>query len=88
MYSDLSEYELKQLRAQVSDRSFYILDRLDKIKARILLIAAQGDRIFGIDPTLQMAYKMNVECVIYDDFSHAVYDEAPDMRERMLKFLL
>ena len=86
-YSDMNDYELLQFAAQVSDSSFYILDKADRIKAETLLIAATGDRIFGINPTLQLAYKMGIECVIYDDFSHAVYDEAPDMRERMLKFL-
>ena len=86
-YADMSDDELRQFAAQVSDSSFYILDKADRIKAKTLLVAAQGDRIFGIDPTLQLAYKMGIECVIYDDFSHAVYDEAQDMRERMLKFL-
>ena len=86
-YGDLSDYELKQFKAQVSDDSFYILDKLDKIKAKTLLIAAEGDKIFGISPTLQMAYKMGIECVIYDGYSHAVYDEAEDMRKRMLDFL-
>ena len=85
-YRDLSEYELEQFRMELEDRSIYLLDKLPDIKAETMLVAAKGDKIFGILPTLQMAAAMNCECVIYDDYSHAVYDEAEDFRERMFRF--
>ena len=66
--------------------NFYLLDDLDKIKAKVLLIASKLDDVYGYEPTLHMALKLNCDCVIYDEYSHAVYDEALDFRDRMKAF--
>ena len=86
-HKDLSDEDIERFGIMVEDTNIYILDKLAKADVKAMVVAATGDKIFGIDPTLQMAYAMNCECVIYDGYSHAVYDEAEDFKERLFNFL-
>ena len=88
-YADMNEYEIKQYEedAIAFKKEGYLLKDLEKVETDILLIASKEDNVFGYEPTLLMAYKIkNNECVIYDGYSHGVYDEAPDFRDRMRAF--
>ena len=48
---------------------------------------SNDDKIFGGETTKNLAKKINCEYYLYNEYGHAVYDEAPDFRGRMLKFL-
>ena len=86
---DLSEYYMDQYKYEAISlkRARYLLNDLPRIKAKTLIIVSKKDKIFGYEPSLLMSIKIpNCECILYDDYSHAVYDEAPDLRDRLKKF--
>ena len=59
---------------------------LEKIKCPVLVIADSNDKIFNVSESERLAKKLNCEIFIYHDYGHAVYDEAPDYKARILKF--
>ncbi len=61
-------------------------DRLEKIHCPMLVIGACMDRVTGPDATEEIAIKTGCEKFIYKDYGHAVYDEAPDYKKRVLDF--
>ena len=67
---------------------FDVLDRIQEIKCPVLVMGDKNDDVTGIEGTYQIAEKLNCESYVYDDFSHAVYDEAPDIKDRVLDFFL
>ncbi len=61
---------------------------LGKIKCPVLVIGSEGDRVVTAASSLEIASALNCECYIYPAvYGHAVYDEAPDYKERCLEFL-
>ncbi|WP_051656590.1 alpha/beta fold hydrolase [Butyrivibrio sp. AE3004] len=66
---------------------FDISDRIQNIKNRALIIGADKDLVFGKEPSLEIAEKIGCESYIYEDYGHALYDEAPDCCERIYKFM-
>lgn len=67
-------------------KGFDISARLSKIKCPVFCIGADGDKIFGAKPSQEIAQKTSGEYFIYENYGHAVYDEAPDYLERIEKF--
>lgn len=65
---------------------FDIYDELNKIACPIFALGAKGDKVFGCEPIVEIAEKTNARLYIYDNYSHAVYDEAPDFIERINLF--
>ena len=63
-------------------------DRLEEIRCPVLVLGSRGDKVFGPEASEEMAAKLGCEMYIYGEkYGHAVYDEAPDYLERMLKFV-
>ena len=73
-------------------KGFDVVNDLQKISCPVLAIGSTDDKIFGSESSAQIIehFKGRPDCelFIYDGYGHAVYDLAPDYRERMLKFLL
>ena len=67
-------------------RDFDVTGRLHKIRCPLLAVGSEKDAVFGAEGTRLIAEKTGGECFLYEGFSHAVYDEAPDFRDRMKKF--
>ena len=67
-------------------KDFDIYDELDKIKSPVLVIGAERDKIFGADYSRETANKIGCELYIYENYGHAVYDEARGYKERVIKF--
>ena len=65
---------------------FDVYDKLDKITCPVYAAGATGDKVFGCEPIAELAEKTNAQLYIYENYSHAVYDEAPDFIERLVKF--
>lgn len=87
-YADLSDYELRQIKNQlVNTSNFYLLNDLNKITAKTLIIASKGDKIFPIDLSLRMVLALNCDCVIYDDYGHGLNHEADDFIDRLKNYL-
>ena len=63
-------------------------DKLNKIKAKTLIIGAKQDKVLGIIGSEEMAKKIpNNELYIYEEYSHGVYEQAKDFNQRILNFL-
>ena len=67
-------------------KNFDIYDELDKVKSQVLVIGAGRDKIFGADYSRETANKIGCDLYIYENYGHAVYDEAPDYKEKVMKF--
>ena len=67
--------------------NFDCRDELSKVQCPVLVLGAAQDRVLGSASSPDLAERLGCECFIYQDYGHAVYDEAPDFRQRMLDFL-
>lgn len=70
-------------------RTMYDVDISDftkKIKSKTLAIGAEKDCIFGPDSSLEIAKTIPCDVYIYEGYYHAVYDEAPDYKDRIAEF--
>ena len=65
---------------------FDVFDELGKISCPVFAAGAKGDKVFGCEPMAELAEKTDAQLYIYENYSHAVYDEAPDFIERIVKF--
>ena len=66
-----------------------IKELLSGIICPVLVVGAEGDRIIPADRIRGLAEKLRAECYMYDEsYGHGVYDEAPDLKERLLAFFL
>lgn len=61
-------------------------DELEKIKCPTLVIGGKQDKIVGENAAMEIADKLDIECSIYEDFGHAVYEEAADFNAEILNF--
>ena len=59
---------------------------LGKIRCPVLVIGSKGEKIFSGEASQFLAEKLGCECHLYEGFGHAVCDEAPDFKERILRF--
>ena len=62
-------------------------DDLDKIKCPTLVIGGKQDKIVGVAASIEIANQIhNSELYIYEDYGHAVYEEAKDFNSRVLNY--
>ena len=69
-----------------ASREFDVYNDLAKIKCPVLVIGAQNDCVTGVNASCEIAEKIGCDLYVYEDGYHAVYDEAPDYRERLYSF--
>lgn len=61
---------------------------LSRVKCPTFVIGSEGDRVATAQASNEIARALGCKKYIYDNsFGHAVYDEAPDYKERCLNFL-
>ena len=72
-------------------KGFDVTGDLHKIMCPVLVIGSNDDKVLGGEASVKIMEslkgKSGCELFMYDGYGHAVYDLAPDYRERMLKFL-
>ncbi len=59
---------------------------LKKIKCPVFVIGSKADKVLGGGSTEMLAEKLDCKLFIYEGFGHAVYDEAPDYKQKILEF--
>ena len=73
-------------------KNFDVTEDLNKISCPLLLIGSKDDQVLGADAieviTKQFKERSNFELYMYDGYGHAVYDTAPDFKERILQFFV
>ena len=65
---------------------FDVFGDLPKIKDKLFVCASERDEVLFVDDTKAIISSTGCENYIYSGYSHAVYDEAPDYKERLFKF--
>ena len=72
-------------------KGFDAAGELGRIACPVLLVGSADDRVLGADATLEIAERLGARpgfaLHMYDGYGHAAYDTAPDLKERMLRFL-
>ena len=61
-------------------------DKLGTIKCPALVLGARNDQVFNYTLSEELAKGIGCDVYIYDDYGHAVYDEAPDYVDRLHTF--
>lgn len=65
-----------------------VYDDLYKIKCNTLVIGGKQDSIVGVKSSKEIADRIsNSELYLYEEYGHAVYEEAKDFNEKVLKYL-
>ncbi len=68
-------------------KNFNCYEELSNIKCPTLVIGSRGDKVVTAEGSEQIAEALSCELYIYEDiYGHAVYDEAPDYKQRCLDF--
>ncbi len=81
------EYERFIVLAE-SLKTFDCSDELSKVQCSALVLGSLGDQVVTAEGSKEIAEALGCEIYLYDEsYGHAVYDEAPDYRARMLHFL-
>lgn len=65
---------------------FDVYEDLPKIKCPVLVIGAKKDRVIPVEESYSIAEKIKADLYVYEDYGHAVYDEAPDYKKRIMDF--
>ncbi len=73
-------------------KGFDVTGDLGEIACPVFLVGSKDDRVLGADATEQIAQRLSgrsdFSLHMYDGYGHAVYDTAPDFKERVLRFLV
>lgn len=67
---------------------FDVYSQLDAIHCPVFVVGSHADRVLSGEASEELAQRLCCPLYLYEGYSHAVYDEAPDYRERMKKALL
>lgn len=59
---------------------------LDRITCPVLVIGDEDDMVLGAEASRELAAILGCESYFYRGYGHAVYDTAPDIKQRMLTF--
>ena len=65
---------------------FDIHGKLGSIHCPALVIAGSEDAVFSTRYSEDIAEKTGAELCIYEGYGHAVYDEAPDIKDKLFEF--
>lgn len=82
-----SEADLKQFIPLVhSLLHFDARHLLPQIKCPVLVIGSNIDEVLTGECSVELAKSLGCELVMYDEYGHAAYDEAPDYQEHLHGF--
>lgn len=88
LMSDCSDEELLRfVTCTHSSDSFDITGEIKKIKCPVLVLGADNDYVLTGEASREIADILSCEIYMYGEpYGHAVYDEAPDYKQRLLDF--
>lgn len=67
--------------------TFDVYDQLTRIKCPVLVLADVNDQVIDYESSLEIKAAIGCECQLYREYSHAVFDEAPEIKQRVLAFM-
>lgn len=65
---------------------FEILPELGRVTCPALVLGSLRDATLSADASVEIARALGCDVFLYGGYSHAVFDEAPDFRDRLLDF--
>ena len=65
---------------------FDAYDDLNKITCPLLVLGSEQDRVLGIQGMKEIAKETGCEIYLYEKYGHAIFDEAPDFKDRLKEF--
>lgn len=71
-----------------ASREFDCFGELTAIRCPVLVLGSKEDQVLTGEASLEIAQALSCEWFLYDRYGHAVYDEAPDYKERILNFFV
>ena len=81
-----AEYERFLVLARAC-QGFDVYEQISAIQCPALVLGSEGDRVVTSEGSREIAEKLGCEIYLYDaSYGHAVYDEAPDYKKRILDF--
>lgn len=82
-----SEQDLKRFIALGSAcQDFDTRQMLSLIKCPTLVVGSNIDNVLGGESSIELAEALQCQLIMYDEYGHAAFDEAPDLHERLLSF--
>ena len=89
MYKNLSDEDLVDFTRRVEAmKDFDMTEELKQVKIPVLFIGAKGDKIFSYEEMKKIPDTLGCEYYFYEGYSHAVYDEAKDLKKRIYDFFM
>jgi len=87
--NDITPEEMERFVVMASSiKSFDVYGILDQIKCDVLVLGSMGDKVTTPEGSLEIINKLNCSSFMYgEECGHAVFDEAPDFRDRILEFI-
>ena len=67
---------------------FDMYDRLNKISCPVFVVAGRQDKVTTATASEEIAEKLNCKIHIYENYGHALYEEAKDFNKRIMNFLI
>lgn len=90
VYSLIPECSAEELNAFCSlagaCKEFDVYESLNEIHCPVLVIGSENDKIMSKERQTELAEKVGGELFMYSSFGHAVYDEAPDYKQKLFDF--
>lgn len=68
--------------------SFDIKNIIRGVKTKTLVLGDKNDMVIGPDGSYEIADLLGCDIFMYDKYSHAVYDECPDIKNRIYDFMM
>ncbi|MBO7697963.1 MAG: alpha/beta hydrolase [Erysipelotrichaceae bacterium] len=89
-FKDISDEEFKRFAIQSkalleTDISEYLPELRNK---EILLLGSKQDKVIPYEQMLDLAERLGCETYFYEGYAHSIYDEAPDIKDRIREFFL
>ena len=89
LYKNLSDEDLRNVAIRVDAvNGFDVTDRLKEIKLPVFFLGSKADQVFPYEQLKVIPDTLGCESYFYEGYSHAIYDEAPDIKERIHDFFM
>lgn len=88
-FKDLTQEELQKLTIYTKALQKYDLSsEIKMIKTPMLVIGSKKDKIDDYKDMIEIANTVNGDIFLYEDYGHAVFDEASDFKNHIMEFFM
>ena len=63
-------------------------ERMPQIQCPVLVMGSGKDKVVTPEATIEIAERLRCEPVLYEEYGHSAYEEAPDFSNRVMTFFL